>query len=264
MKKLLSIFSFIGFSAISFAQTALINEDFSMGIPSSWKIVNKDNLIVDSSLQAEFPYAWNSVLDPFDTNSVNRCVGATSFFTTVGNANRWLITPAFSLADYGNILTFKAASFDPSFPDNYVLKIGTDTSDLNSFTGLVTYLAEAPYWSEHSFTIDSTYNNQTVFLAFVLTSDNGHKLFLDDIKVVTQDPVSTNNLTADKFSVYPNPTTDLINITNAFGLQKNVISLAGQVLISTDSDQINTSNLSAGIYLLQIEGKNELIKFIKN
>lgn len=253
-------------SITAFGQTIIINEDFENGIPSSWTVINKDGLTSNASV-SEYTEAWIGTTDPFDTNSSpNHCASATSFFTTTGNANRWLISPAITLADFGNILEFKAASFEPSFPDNYVIKIGTDVNNPDGFTSLVTYLAEAPYWSNHSLNFDTLgYNNQTIHIAFVLTSDNGHKLFLDDISFRVEDPVSTKEIKAGiSVNIYPNPTTDILNISvNGDQLKKEIYSLAGQKLIQTTENAVNVQHLRPGIYLVKVEGSDRLIKFIK-
>lgn len=253
-------------SITAFGQTIIINEDFESGIPSSWTVINKDGLTPDASV-SEYTEAWIGTTDPFDTSSTpNHCASATSFFTTTGNANRWLITPAITLAGFGNILEFKAASFDPSFPDNYMIKIGTDVNNPDGFTTLVTYLAEAPHWSTHSLNFDTLgYNNQTIHIAFVLISDNGHKLFLDDISFRVEDPVSTKETAAGvSVNIYPNPTADILNISvNGENVKKEIYNLAGQKLIQTTENAVNVQHLKPGIYLLKVENSDRLIKFIK-
>lgn len=262
--QILILFTYI--STLVFGQTNILDEKFESGIPASWKIVNQDGLTPESSV-SEYTQAWITVNDPYDTSAtVNQCASSTSYFTTAGNANRWLITPSLSLANYGNILRFKAASFDPSFPDSYTIKIGTDTTDLSTFQTIVTYISEAPYWSEHLMNLDTLgFNNQTIFIAFVLTSNNGFKLFLDDINFTIEDPLATENIALQQtVQVYPNPTSDYLNFTatpeNTF---KYIYSLEGKQIASTESNQIDVRDLKAGVYFVKIDGINQLIRFIK-
>lgn len=253
---------FICSSFYSFGQTEVLNETFENGIPTTWKIVNQDNLTPDASV-SEYTNAWIPTIDPFDTT--NHCASATSFFTTSGSANRWLVTPSLNLANYGNILRFKAASYDPSFPDNYSIKIGTDTSNLSAFETILTFVAEAPYWSEHSLNLDTLgYNNQTVYIAFVLNSNNGYKLFLDDVKLNIEDPVSTDELTFSSISIYPNPTTDYITVqTGKEGLLKEVYSIEGKKVTQTSENRIDLRNFNSGVYFVKVVGLSRLIKVVK-
>lgn len=248
-----------------YGQNNVLNENFDNGIPTTWTIVNKDGLTVDPSV-SDFSEAWISVLDPYDDTTANLCAGATSFFTTTGNANRWLISPAFSLADTGNVLTFRAASFDPSFPDNYTIKIGSDLNHLENFQTVITVLAETPEWTSHSLAFDTLgFNNQTVYIAFVLTSDNGNRLFIDDVSFDTNLNLSTNEIVAkaEDIHVYPNPVADYLFVEDDDASIKKIFNGIGQEILSTKSNPISVKELKNGIYFLQIEGKNKSISFIK-
>lgn len=245
------------------AQNTVLSEDFENGIPSDWKIVNRDNLTVDTTVY-EYTNAWITTEDPYDDTTDNQCASATSFFTTIGNAERWLITPAITLADHGNLLTYRAASFDPSFPDNYAIKIGTDADDLASFETLVTVLAEAPYWSTHKFEFDTLgYNNQTIYLAFVLISDNGHKLYLDDIQFETEVNLATAEASLPNIEIYPNPTSNILHVINGNDLNKSIYTIQGELLLDTTTNQIDVSTFPAGIYFLQLENHPTPVQFIK-
>ncbi|MBM3454730.1 MAG: T9SS type A sorting domain-containing protein, partial [Bacteroidetes bacterium] len=60
-------------------------------------------------------------------------------------------------------------------------------------------------------------------------------------------------------TVFPNPTTDFLNV-NIEGT-KQVLDLNGKVLISSDVNNIDVSSLNSGIYFLEVEGKK--VSFIK-
>jgi hypothetical protein len=70
--------------------------------------------------------------------------------------------------------------------------------------------------------------------------------------------VSLNEL-ASNISVYPNPTTDFLNV-NVEGT-KRVLDLQGKVLATSESNMIDVSNLNSGIYFLEVEGKK--VSFVK-
>ena len=76
------------------------------------------------------------------------------------------------------------------------------------------------------------------------------------------------------FNIYPNPTTEILNIQFKDILPENtqftIYNVAGKKILdvkaqSTEVNQINVSNLSAGVYVLQINnnGTNQTVKFIK-
>jgi hypothetical protein len=69
---------------------------------------------------------------------------------------------------------------------------------------------------------------------------------------------SLNEL-ASNISVYPNPTTDFLNV-NVEGT-KRVLDLQGKVLVTTESNMIEVSSLNSGVYFLEVEGKK--VSFVK-
>ncbi len=82
---------------------------------------------------------------------------------------------------------------------------------------------------------------------------------------------SVEDLALDiNISVYPNPTTDLINLTsfqNLTGLAVIVTNINGKILqqteVTNEVEQLNFSNYENGIYFLTIKQKNQLIKSFK-
>src|SRR5690554_445229 len=81
--------------------------------------------------------------------------------------------------------------------------------------------------------------------------------------------VSTSDFFAQNFSMYPNPVTDVLNITSINGLNANeirVMDLTGKVVkVQNNASSVNVADLAAGTYLIDIttnEGK-ATSKFIK-
>jgi hypothetical protein len=71
-----------------------------------------------------------------------------------------------------------------------------------------------------------------------------------------------------EYSVYPNPSSDLIHIETIDTIKNiSILNTIGQHLYEGNSKQINISNLSKGMYFLYIEFENNIIiteKIIKN
>ena len=82
---------------------------------------------------------------------------------------------------------------------------------------------------------------------------------------------SVEDLATDlNISVYPNPTTDLINLTslqNLSGLAVTVTDINGKVLqqaeVTNEVKELNFSNYANGIYFLTVKQENKLIKSFK-
>jgi len=81
--------------------------------------------------------------------------------------------------------------------------------------------------------------------------------------------------TSVTFNIYPNPTTDILNIQSKENLPENtslrIYDVVGKQVFSklaenSNMNQINLSHLNSGIYILQIKGNDidQTFKFIKN
>ena len=98
------------------------------------------------------------------------------------------------------------------------------------------------------------YNNQTVYVAFVNTTQDGFVLYIDDIHAWKEDPVGLTELAVSNVSVYPNPTNDLIKVETMEQIkQLRLMTLNGDVLINSTMNELSLSSYPNGIYLLHIE-----------
>jgi len=85
-------------------------------------------------------------------------------------------------------------------------------------------------------------------------------------------PLSLAEIGEDQIRLYPNPTSNMLHITNVDKLNIESISIidaTGKIVkkISTNYNEINVSNLSEGMYILSIQtkdGKKFAENFIKN
>lgn len=250
MTRKLLLYSFLSLSPIVGAQTEIYNEDFQSGLPVSYSIVDNDGLTPDPAV-SEFADAWISLVDPENTSDT--IMGSTSFFSPVGQADRWLITDAITLGGYGNIVYWETKSHDPSFPDSYFVMVSSTDTQLSSFTDTLDIVyQENEFWTEHSANLsDLGLDNETVHLAFVNRTYNGFKLYLDDIRVEMEDPSSVKELAEVRTSVYPNPSNNYIKVV---GNQKfkthKIYSVQGQFLLESTDAVLDVSALSPGRYVL--------------
>ena len=95
------------------------------------------------------------------------------------------------------------------------------------------------------------------------------KLFVDDISVTAS--LANAAFAANKFSFYPNPVKDVLNINFSKTIsQVSVFNIVGQEVvvksINDNQSQIDMSNLSKGTYLVKVtsEGLTQTIKVLKD
>ena len=250
MKLLASIlFAFVFVQAQ--AQTNLLQTDFQAGIPTNYTLLNLDAAAPHPQV-LEYASGWITAPDPENTSDTVAAVS--SYFENADSANRWLITPQLQLGSFGNFISWEAKSHDPSFPDDYLVLVSTTTTDPSAFTDTIGSVQEENFeWTFREFNLSGAgYNDSTIYVAFVLRTLDGFKLYLDDIQVRKEDPVGLIENKSFDIVVYPNPTSDQISIQNASDFQKLEISdLNGKTLISSLNPSVQLTALSSGTYLLR-------------
>lgn len=100
---------------------------------------------------------------------------------------------------------------------------------------------------------------------YSVVARNGNNYSLPAFVVANVNIVSVSEIEADNITVYPNPTTGIINVDVNESFDAVVYNYQGQVMMRTyDNDrQINLSGLSAGIYFIEIRiDANVIVKKI--
>jgi hypothetical protein len=251
MKNFLVVLSLI-VGGFSFSQVTLLYETFDSGFPVGWERINNDGNTPHPSV-SEYTEAWIVIADP--DNSMNSVVSSTSYFQPVDRADRWLITPEIELGASGNFVSWYGRSQDPSFPDAYKVLISTTGSAISDFQDtLVLIGGESPDWLLRNFEITG-FENETIRLAFVNTTFNGFKLYLDTIHVRKEDPASAPNILhqAQNIQVYPNPASGYFKIKGAYS-QVQVYAPDGRCVLTEDQGDapIDIHHLPKGIYTVRI------------
>lgn len=243
------------------AQTVILNGDFESGITSDWTVVIADTGVLDNSVSQYAP-GWIAVPDPDD--STDTIAGASSFFTTNTQASRWLITPALNLTDYGNFIKWEAKSHDPSYPDTYRVMLSTTDTQLSSFTDTIGYVQYEWYqYIEREVDLTSLgYANQTVYVAFILETTQGYKLYFNNIEARVDDPLGLDEQANVYVNVYPNPTSDWLAVQSESPVKNmTVYSISGQAFapVKINDNRLDVSGLAAGVYLVRIETTNGIV-----
>lgn len=245
------------------AQTIILDEDFQgASIPANWTVVISDTFHVDTDVNTDnvntnldFDNGWITLADP--DNVTDTIAGASSFFTTPGQADRWLITPPVTLGAFGNFLTWNARSHDPSYQDGYYVMVSTTDNQVASFTDTIVAIGfEDSEWQNRSISLsDEGYDNQTIYLGFRLRSYDKFKLYIDDVQVRKDDPVAITEQSNDQLVLYPNPTNDFIRIQGEGLISMRILSVNGQVVLNTTLNgaaPVSVAHLPSGVYVVAV------------
>ena len=196
----------------------------------------------------------------------------------VAGNNDWLVSPAVTLGAAGNELTFfiKSLSEDYGLEQyrTYVyLGSGTPTQE-SDFVEIGPGVQDAPFdfWLDDVYDLNA-YAGQTIRVAVRNVGSDHYMLQVDDFSITTTDAMSVNDVLSSKFSVYPNPATNFLNISTGDNLQVNAVKITdinGRVVLnnnfsSTDSAQINIADLATGMYVVSITSNEGVAtkKFMK-
>jgi hypothetical protein len=249
------------------AQVTLFNVDFQNGIPSNFSIINNDGLTPAPAV-SEYTSAWISTIDP--SNVTDSIASSTSFFSPVGTANRWLITPKVKLGSFGNFIEWNARSQDASFPDDYLVLVSRTTPSIAAFQDTIAKLsAEYVDWTTR--TVDLSlkgFNDDSVYVAFVNKTNNGYKLYIDDIRIWKEDPASLFEVTnVNTVDVFPNPSTDYVKISTIDSfISATIYSLNGQEILTSTDQKIAVHAIENGVYFISIATSKGVasVRFVKN
>lgn len=296
MKKLLLSVAFVcGAYSNSTAQTTVFEDsfetytNFAISNVGNWTLTDVDQLetygfqgvtFTNTGVAKSFivfnPTATTPPLTASATSDWTARTGSKSmvcFASTPAN-NDWLITPQITLGSTGNVLKFWAKSCDTQFgAERFKVGISTTGTAPANFT----IISASPYitnpataqWVEYTYNLDASYNDQQVYIAINCVSNDQFGFAIDDFKVTTTGTVSNEKFFTENFNLYPNPTSDVLNISSKNGLEMKEIKitdLSGRIVRTlNNATTINVSDLSAGTYLIDIttnEGKASS-KFIK-
>jgi hypothetical protein len=236
------------------AQISLLSTDFQSGVPNQYTILDNDgNTPFSSMIEFIGENAWIVLPDPENPNDT--VAAATSYFESPDSADRWLITPQLNLSSYGNYLSWNAKSHDPSFPDDYLVLISHTDNQPSSFKDTIGSIEQENFeWTNREVNLSNIgYDDSSIYIAFVLRTYDGYKLYLDDIQVRTEDPVGIEEKNDVQISVYPNPTSNHLFITSELQIEKvQLFSMNGQLIVTETNSTLNISELDSGSYVLRV------------
>lgn len=157
-------------------------QDFEDGI-EPMVLYDVDGLTPHQNV-AGYPNAWN-VVNPTFGNGTNVAV-STSWYTPVGIANDWMVTPQIQLPDSNVIIRWEAKAQDASFRDGYIVYISTTGNTPADFTEILYQTAaEQATWQTRQIDL-ADYAGQGVYVAFRNNSNDKFLLLVDNIFIGEQ------------------------------------------------------------------------------
>jgi len=188
------------------------------------------------------------------------------FAATTPPNNDWMISPALSVTETYSINFWARAMTTDYGKERFKIGYSTTTNDISAFTFIQpgNYVEVDSIWTEftYSFPVGAKY------IALNCVSNDAFILFLDDVTIQTGGGVGITETASNKVSIYPNPVNDVLNV-NAAGFDKvEIVNFLGQVVYSNQvtatNFQINTADLTAGVYFVRLSGENTITKkFVK-
>jgi len=156
-----------------------------------------------------------------------------------GQAEDWLATPQFTVGPTNTILTFDTTDYySTDYLSTLSVKISTASqTTIGDYANLLT-ISESDivvHASFQEFTLDlSAYIGQNVYIAFVMTNDDGDAWFLDNVDLVANasapNPVTTPTPADGAVNVYIDPTD-----TNADMTPDNAVAFAWVPAVTGDA-----------------------------
>lgn len=250
------------------------------GTPQAYQIFNPTTAVVTNATINVGGSTESRNFDPRTGSKYAACWAGVPSTTGGATANSdFLISPVLNLGTSNNELRFWSKSMSDSYGlEKYrvYVYVGTGTPTLLSQFTLVSGIAvlTAPYgsWLENVIALNA-YSNQSIRIGIRCITADAYMFMVDDFKV-TSSNLKTNEFFSNKFSAYPNPTNNVVNITNSDNILLSEVSITdmnGRIVKTVNTNnltevQINVADLTTGVYFMNIntDSGKAVKKFIKN
>ena len=142
------------------------------------------------------------------------------------------------------------------------LKEGEDLATVSGFTGNTEFIANsASMFRTETVDLSEYAGNEHVVVKFVLTSGYGNNVWLDNINI-SDGPLAVSLVDENGMAIFPNPVKDVLTINYDKAIsQIDVYDVNGKLVktFTTVDNTINVSDLSEGVYMLNIQTEEGLI-----
>ena len=182
--------------------------------------------------------------------------------------NDWLITPQLAIPANGAHISWWAAAYAEDWPDNtYDVLISTEGTGPGDFYSIYSETTTTEEYQQRTLDL-SAYANRNIYIAFAhhtnteQTADS-YGLVIDDISVEAGVGIS-ENVEDESILIYPNPTSDILNISSVNGCEILICNMLGQTVQHLtaiyDEVTIDTRDFAKGTYFVQVKGEKNCVK----
>ena len=216
-----------------------------------------------------------------NTFSLVNYSSTTSTLATGATISNWLISPAITVQN-GDVVSFysrKGTSGTTDYPDRLELRMSSAATHVNptggatgvgSFTTvgvtvnptLVAGFIFPQVWTQYSYTVSGLTGATSVKFGFrYFVTDGGTNGANSDIIGIDTFSVDralgTSDFFKNHFTVFPNPSNDVVNISNTDATAITSISVSdinGRIVkeVTPESNSFSIKELNSGVYILKI------------
>lgn len=193
-----------------------------------------------------------------DHNPYSGTHHAAYYYSTVNNADDWLLTNGVSLNPGIYKISYYYRVKSAEYPESFTVAYGSSQNAAAMTNVIATRIGvvDVNYvLGNDNFTIPSS---GTYYFGFHVTSDaDEFALYLDDVAIDVSNGISES--AAEVVSVYPNPAKDKLFISSNHIQTVEIFNLTGaRVANYGNQNSINISGLAQGTYLVKVITDNEV------
>ena len=238
-----------------------------------WNVAAGGNTTTGPQPGTTIGYNWdpNYFLQPENATSGNNAAALNLY-----NHSRkgWLISPKFNLSGASYTITFKYGITGFYTPNSSAMGSDDVVHVLISYDGGISWniiknwtaadnIGNTMQLFAHQIPVAS---NQTMFAIYgsdgTVNDPEDYLFHVDDFTVKFDTSLSTTDIVQqnEEISIYPNPFTDFLQISNAKNISKiEVFDLSGRIIksIKKPANPINLSDLKSGMYIIMINQDNQ-------
>ncbi|MBI1836645.1 MAG: T9SS type A sorting domain-containing protein [Flavobacteriia bacterium] len=190
--------------------------------------------------------------------ALGSAAGSASWDSIALTPDNYFISPAINLSTLTSAgLSFKYAAADPSYPaENFSVYAVADLTTLATATAVYTEtIATGGVVNTKNIDLTSLVGNDSVYVVFRHHNcTDQYILLVDDVQINNTAGLAEASV---EVSVFPNPTTELLNINlKEEMISVSILSADGKVVATQDvngmTTSVNVANLVNGIYMYQI------------
>lgn len=248
--------------------TGTDGEPLSFLITNAWNVLSLANIQGASPAYLAYPAAA--------TGMAGNIIASNSWYTPVGIANDWLVSPLIAIPAGATSVNLKWAAQSlgaAAFLEDYKVYVSpTGGNAVANFTTLLLNVPNELSAGNYRTAALSGYAGTSIRIAFRNDGNDQYVMFLDNISI--DGTLSNDEFFSSKFTTFPNPAATTVTISNSDNIMisnVDIIDINGRIVSSHTNNnlteiQVNVADLTSGIYFMNIttDSGKAVKKFVKN